>query len=692
MNLINNNPFRALGLSLTATEREIAKQVDTLLIYAEMGKTKSLDTDFPFLPRIDRTPQIIEEAKKQIEQDESRLLYSLFWFWKNNSTDDLALEVLNEGNIEKAISIWETIAFSNKAKVYKLVPIYEDLIQQSTGWSTQNDEDHYLGKKDDEYLIERKKTTSSSIPVVQADLNYSDNWTIEVDTEWRGGVDNIGYGIILGRDKGSYFIFDIAANGYYCFSKNVDWTFNKIIPWKECAIVEKWSTNRLMIKKIDMQLHFYVNGKYVDSIASEPFFGNYFGFKVSNNQTVAFKRFKFCRLVEDETYGEGISVSVKTFSNIKNLSTLHLALSLNSTKGQFEMSHFTKGITLAKSLFTSQNIDDYSKLIAGDRYTYDSAKSLDFYMNGIIEMVKPFLDKPSGVSIKELVSSFGCFPIEAKQYLHNRFFLKELLNIDKEIEIATTTRRASGREGLDAGKTLVKNTSADFKYLKNNLGSFDYQFQAISDKLSTEIVQCGIDAFNSWKTPGGEVDFPKAIVSEENYLHEYEYALSISMSERIREKAQENVISCKRLIEDKLYYLCWFCGTNQPSELNQFEITIYKETNRSYFPRRVQFKYVPVSIPRCSECQTIHDKTSGNFMMSLVGLSVVGLIIGIIADGNWFAGLLIGGVVGWIIGKLLKESQSSKANIKKTTHSSIREFPPLKQMLAEGWQFSKPSA
>ena len=67
MNLIYNNPFRILGLPITATEREIAKQINTLSTYAEMGKVKSLDTDFVFLQNIFRTPEVIDEAKKQIE-------------------------------------------------------------------------------------------------------------------------------------------------------------------------------------------------------------------------------------------------------------------------------------------------------------------------------------------------------------------------------------------------------------------------------------------------------------------------------------------------------------------------------------------------------------------------------------------------------------------------------------------------
>ena len=110
MNLINNNPYRILGLPITASEREIARQINSLATYAEMGKVKSLDTDFPFLPIVERTPFAIEEAKKQIEQTESKLLYSLFWFWKNNSVDEIAFEVLKEGNTEKAIAIWGKVS------------------------------------------------------------------------------------------------------------------------------------------------------------------------------------------------------------------------------------------------------------------------------------------------------------------------------------------------------------------------------------------------------------------------------------------------------------------------------------------------------------------------------------------------------------------------------------------------------
>ncbi|MBK6446355.1 MAG: hypothetical protein IPF81_13995 [Bacteroidetes bacterium] len=98
------------------------------------------------------------------------------------------------------------------------------------------------------------------------------------------------------------------------------------------------------------------------------------------------------------------------------------------------------------------------------------------------------------------------------------------------------------------------------------MGENDFQYQIIGDKLSSAIVQCGIDSFNNCKDADGEIDYPNAIKSEEGYLHEYEYALQVAVTERGKERAKENLDSCKRWIENKVYYNCWFCESGTPEE------------------------------------------------------------------------------------------------------------------------------
>ena len=47
MDLVLRNPFRVLGLPVTATSREIAKRVSDLEVLREVGKEADFAADFP---------------------------------------------------------------------------------------------------------------------------------------------------------------------------------------------------------------------------------------------------------------------------------------------------------------------------------------------------------------------------------------------------------------------------------------------------------------------------------------------------------------------------------------------------------------------------------------------------------------------------------------------------------------------
>ena len=363
------------------------------------------------------------------------------------------------------------------------------------------------------------------------------------------GIDNDSYGIVFGREKGSYYFFGIAASDSFIYYKYIDLSNTPYIKWKDTPKFNKWSSNHIEIKKIDSQLSFFVNGVLVDTFKAEPFFGKQFGFRVTSNQKVSFRNFKLSNLVEDDTYGSGINVTDKNSSCIKNLSTLFLALATNN--GSLQMDYFNKGIALAKVFFTNESIEKYSKLIAGERYIYNSEKTIHFYINDIVASLKRYLDDQSGITTGELINSFSSFPIEAKQFLNNRFVAKQIQNIERELEHSEVERKNLPEKAIQTGKQLIINTKTDFEYLKSVLGINDFQYQIISDKLSLEIIQCGIDSFNSFKNAKGDIDYVKAIISEEAYLSEYEYAYSIAVTDRVVEKARENLKTCKEWIKQK---------------------------------------------------------------------------------------------------------------------------------------------
>lgn len=119
MNLIHQNPYRILGLQINASDKEIAKRVSELEAYASIGKEISFETDFPCLSSFVRTADAVREAANRIETTEGRLFHTFFWFWQYNSVDELAFEVLRDGNVDKSINLLE-----NQIKSDNLTPQY----------------------------------------------------------------------------------------------------------------------------------------------------------------------------------------------------------------------------------------------------------------------------------------------------------------------------------------------------------------------------------------------------------------------------------------------------------------------------------------------------------------------------------------------------------------------------------------
>lgn len=107
MNAIKENPYRTLGLFGNITEKELQKQIAIIKRYTEVGKSKSFDFDFPFLGEFKREQETVKDAASKIEQAKNKVLYALFWFIKNDPIDEVALNHLKDGNLDKAIEIWE---------------------------------------------------------------------------------------------------------------------------------------------------------------------------------------------------------------------------------------------------------------------------------------------------------------------------------------------------------------------------------------------------------------------------------------------------------------------------------------------------------------------------------------------------------------------------------------------------------
>ena len=104
MKIIENNPFRILGIISNATAKEPNESETFILRYLDIGKSAVLKFDItPPLNSLDRNSEIVKNAKRKIHDSFDKLSHSIFWLVNGNMVDKIALEKLSlEKNIEKA--------------------------------------------------------------------------------------------------------------------------------------------------------------------------------------------------------------------------------------------------------------------------------------------------------------------------------------------------------------------------------------------------------------------------------------------------------------------------------------------------------------------------------------------------------------------------------------------------------------
>jgi len=177
-----------------------------------------------------------------------------------------------------------------------------------------------------------------------------------------------------------------------------------------------------------------------------------------------------------------------------------------------------------------------------------------------------------------------------------------------------------------------------------------------------------------------------------NSLKLIEYALKINVNSIAKEKFTQDRSELQEL--EKKYegvLVCHFCGTNPPDNGCEINTTIYKVTNRTFFPRRVEFSYSNVQIPRCNECKKTHSKF--DFKPIIAGLGgIIGLLLGASIDVS--VGTFIGLGGGILLGLYLawKISKKNEVKIKNNSLSTLKYHPLLRERIKSGWTFSKPSA
>ena len=374
-------------------------------------------------------------------------------------------------------------------------------------------------------------------------------------------------------------------------------------------------------------------------------------------------------------------VSLKNYSAFNNLSTLLLLNTLDDSKTDTfkkdndSIKQIKKAIKLKNEFISSTTFNNYCEsIIKSTPISSDDAQ--EFFTNTILDLFN------KNFSAKELSDLFEGLDDKLKDTLNASLTEAPISNIKNHIDTASNLIEKNKKSGIKAGKQLIKDTLKDIKYLKEISSPDDFLFQTISDELSNQIQECGIHCFNS------KIEN----TYYQQYLSSFKYALSIAIGEKTKIRAKKSIDHCEK---EKDANLCSYCKVESIDNSNSHSIIIYKETNRTWFPRRVEFQQAALKLYYCKSCyKKIMDKDKIQQRVAIGGVILGVIFAGFISpnaahdsDSILPLFLFIGAMLGFLGYKL-----GSGIGSNFGSYTIIKWHPNLKEHIQQGWQLSQPTA
>lgn len=108
MNILQNNPYRILGVYSNSPTKERLANHNRMKAFLKVGKSVFFPLDLPqYLSAINRTEASVADAESKLTLPKDQILYAQFWFIKTTPLDEVAFNHLFAGEIDKAEEIWQ---------------------------------------------------------------------------------------------------------------------------------------------------------------------------------------------------------------------------------------------------------------------------------------------------------------------------------------------------------------------------------------------------------------------------------------------------------------------------------------------------------------------------------------------------------------------------------------------------------
>lgn len=230
-------------------------------------------------------------------------------------------------------------------------------------------------------------------------------------------------------------------------------------------------------------------------------------------------------------------ITKRNASAFQNLSTFYLNSAFK--KNTIYKNKLEKGITLKLMFLESDFFNDFIKLSSDETYKISKQDLQIYFLNQVYieiekidkDLVDWFIDCISGINFV------------AKESFLSNFITKPIDSIKEKIEEVKRKRKENPASAYIVGKELFDFSENKLSFVKNIVGKNDLQFTSLSDKISDEILQCGITYFKKYR----DTSTDPSDYTMELFIKAKKYAIGSVAKQR----CEENTDNLQEWIDEK---------------------------------------------------------------------------------------------------------------------------------------------
>jgi len=200
--------------------------------------------------------------------------------------------------------------------------LQDDFSKFSNYWLLGIEENSWSESIEGGHLVFESLTNKPKEDLIPVIIDQNRSFEIETSIRFVEGQMDKGYGLQWGKAANPMKQFDflLTGAGHFTIDKYTG-EFKDYVPFTVSPKVNRYTFNKLTIRKVADKYYFFLNENLVHSMPFEPFFGNLVGFQVAENSTIRVDHINIAYLdKKEDTKSKVLIMDYKFDSNDEKVS------------------------------------------------------------------------------------------------------------------------------------------------------------------------------------------------------------------------------------------------------------------------------------------------------------------------------------------------------------------------------------